>query len=473
MNIFSYFKNKGIDVVNRAFYAKINEWNSWYISNVRGFTKYRIYTGQDTYVTKKRHTLAAAKMVSQDIADLLMNERVKITLENDLENEYVQNVLKKTRFYSLINEYQERKAAVGTVAYVPYLDDMVVDDEGNVIDGKISIDFYTAQNIYPVSWKNGVVTECVFGCAKTDSGKKYIQLQFHKLENGKYVIENSVVKADNSNTGTELTPAEWKQIKTFATLAERIETDSTEPQFVIDKLNIVNNADNDETNPMGIALFANSIDVLRKMDLEYDSYANEFDMGRKRIMVAPEMVKSRNGCLAFDENDTVFYKLPEEYYGDNSSQDLIKEIDMSLRVNEHSTAINDDLNYLSMKCGFGTGRYRFENGGITTATEVISVNSDMYRTLQKHELILDEVIKNLVKIILRLANVLGNSFDVDTIVKIDFDDSIIEDKQTERNTDKADVAIGAMQLWEYRSKWYAETEAQAKKAIVVESDVIE
>mgnify|MGYP007025236694 CR=1 FL=1 len=27
---------------------------------------------------------------------------------------------------------------------------------------------------------------------------------------------------------------------------------------------------------MGVALFANGIDVIRKLDLEYDSYANEF-----------------------------------------------------------------------------------------------------------------------------------------------------------------------------------------------------
>ena len=476
MNIWAYFRKKGIDVLDSTFYAKIDEWYSWYVSNVKGFTWYRIYTGQDTYVTKKRHSLGAAKMVSQDIADLLMNERVKITLENNTANDYVQDVLTHTRFYALINEYQERKASTGTVAYVPYLDDMEVDAEtGDVISGKISIDFYTAQHIYPISWNNGRVKECVFECIKTEKNKKYCLLQFHRMnEQGLYVIENAVVQCTSGDTGKELTPDEWKKLNTFKNLAEKVETYSSEPQFVIDKLNIVNNASEDVTNPMGIAIFANAIDVLRKIDLEYDSYANEFDMGRKRIMVAPEMVQNKNGVMAFDQNDTVFYKLPEEYFGDNAnSQDLVKEIDMNLRTTEHSTAINDDLNYLSLKCGFGTGRYRFEKGGMTTATEVISVNSDMYRTLQKHELILEDVIKELVRIILRLANVLGAGLDENTEVKIDFDDSIIEDKQSERNTDKADVSMGAMQLWEYRAKWYAETEQQAKAAIVQESDVIE
>ena len=46
-------------------------------------------------------------------------------------------------------------------------------------------------------------------------------------------------------------------------------------------------------------------------------------------------------------------------------------------------------------------------------------------------------------------------------VTVDFDDSIIEDKQTERAEDRKDVAMGAMGLPEYRAKWYGETEEVA------------
>lgn len=67
--------------------------------------------------------------------------------------------------------------------------------------------------------------------------------------------------------------------------------------------------DEDDTNPMGVALFANSIDVLAKIDLEYDSYANEFTLGRKRIFVAPEMLTDANGSQVFDPDDSVFYTL--------------------------------------------------------------------------------------------------------------------------------------------------------------------
>ena len=244
-----------------------------------------------------------------------------------------------------------------------------------------------------------------------------------------------------------------------------METGSDKPQFVIDRLNIVNNADEDLSNPMGVALFANAIDVVRKIDLEYDSYANEFSLGRKRIFVAPEMLTMENGNAVFDPNDTVFYELPEDYFKNSESKEALHEVNMELRIEEHSKAINDDLNWLSLKCGFGTERYKFEGGGVKTATEVVSENSDLYRSLTKHELVLERVLVQLIRTIVRTGIRLGMAeLKEDADITIMFDDSIIEDKTTERQNDRQDVAMGAMGLAEYRAKWYGETveEAQAK-----------
>ena len=126
-----------------------------------------------------------------------------------------------------------------------------------------------------------------------------------------------------------------------------------------------------------------------------------------------------------------------------------------------------------MKCGFGTQRYRFDNGNIQTATQVISENSDMYRTLQKHEIVLDEVIRNLIHVIIRLGiATMVPGLKIDTEITIDFDDSVIEDKQAERQSDRQDVAMGVMGLAEYRAKWYGETEEQAAGRIPEQTGVI-
>lgn len=470
MNIFNYFKQKGIDTVDQSFYKKIDEWVSWYVGNVRRHSFYRIYTGRGTYKKCQRKSMGMAKKLSEDIADLLLNERVTITLNDEKTNEYVKKVLEENRFQVMGNDSQERKAFTGTVAYIPYLDNMEVGEEGEVISGEIKINYVDAPNIYPVSWNNGRVSECIFSFPHVVNRKKYIHLQSHILEGGEYLIKNTVLRSESgSRDGTELAEDEWRKLKPFATMAAETRTGSDKPQFVIDRLNIVNNTD--VSNPMGVAIYANAIDILKKLDIEYDSYCNEFDLGRKRIFVKPEMLTNVDGSAAFDPDDSVFYALPEDY---EAGQDgLIKEIDMNLRTEQHSQAINDDLSYLSLKCGFGTAHYKFDSAGVKTATEIISENSDMYRMIKKHEIVLEDALKQLIDIIIRLGIVLHEPLNPDCEAVINFDDSIIEDKETERNRDRQDVSMGVMSQAEYRAKWYGETLEEAQKNLPEQSQVIE
>lgn len=478
MNIFAYFKQKDIDTLDPRFYRQIEVWRSWYASNVRKFHKYKVYRGNGTSVNCTRYALGMAKRVCEDMADLLLNERVTITIANETTDEFVKQVLKANTFEELGNEYQEWKSALGTVAYVVYINDSIIDENGNMKGGTVGINYVEAANIFPTSWQNKAITECIFTFHKTYKRKKYVHFQYHKLEEvtgenrKQYVIENSIVE-NTTGTGRELEQKQWNEIPAFCGLAERMETNSDKPLFIIDRLNLVNNADEDSTNPMGVSLFANAIDTIKKLDLEYDSYANEFSLGRKRIFVAPEFLTMQDGSAVFDPEDTVFYELPEDYFKRSESKEAMHEVNMELRIDEHSRALNDDLNWLSLKCGFGTDRYKFENGGVKTATEVISENSDMYRSLTKHELILERVLIQLIQTIIRAGISIGIPGLVEnTDITIAFDDSIIEDKTTERQSDRQDVSMGVMGLAEYRAKWYGETLEQAQKNLPEQASVM-
>lgn len=468
MDIKKYLNNAGYDTVDASFYSLIRVWKSWYMGDVNKFHRYKMYNGKE-HVPCRRLSLGMAKKLSEDIADLLLNERVQITIQDKATSEFVLKVLDDNNFAVIGNDYQERKAYTGTVAYVPYLDNIEVSEDGDVVPGdtgKVRINYVSASNIYPLSWCNGYITECAFVFPKVIKTKKYAHIQLHILDDGMYVIENHVVEC-SAGAGKEIPAETWRDLHGFESMSEKIYTGSPERQFVIDRLNISNNSDKD--NPMGVAIFANSLDVLRGLDTVYDSYINEFVLGKKRIFAAPELMGvDLLGNPVFDPNDVVFYQLPDGYLKDGGKP--IETVDMELRAEAHEKAINDNLNILSMKCGFGQNHYRFENGSIQTATQVISENSDMFRTINKHELILEPVLDELIRIIARLGGVLGVNTDPDTEIVVDFDDSIIEDKQAERQSDRQDVSMGAMTLVEYRAKWYGETEEEAAKNIVQETD---
>ena len=470
MNITKYLKELGYDTVNRSFYTLIAAWKSWYRSNVANFHAYKVYSGKN-YIRCKRHSMGMTKKVCEDIADMLLNEHVTITISDEHTSTFVEGVLKANKWQQLGNQFQEKKSATGTVAYVPYIENAEAENEtGRIIEGSgdIKIDYVSAENIYPLSWSNDVVNECAFVFPKTYKNRNYAVIQIHVVEDGEYVIYNHLVETTNG-ASTEIEADKWKDMQPFSALAPKAATGSSKRQFVVDKLNIANNFDDD--NPMGLAIFANGIDQLKGCDTAFDSYVNEFVLGKKRIFAGMDtMSEDITGERVFDPDDVVFYKLPAEAMEGGKP---IVESNMELRSEQHNKAINDFLNILSVKCGFGTEHYKFENGNITTATQVISENSDLYRTIKKHEIILNDVMVELIQIICRLGNVLGAGVKEDADINIDFDDSIIEDKATMRKEDRNDVAMGVMSLAEYRAKYYGETLEKAQSSLPEQEKVME
>ena len=456
MNIIEKLKALGYTTVDEDFYRKIDEWKSWHEGDVKGFHRYKVRNGQNV-VKCKRYTMNMGKKVPEDWANLLMNERVEITLDGDKEQEFIDRVFADNNFRVRANEMQEFAFALGTVAFIPRVVGMQVVD-GSAISGSaqgIAIDYVTVEHIWPLSWRNGVIMECAFDSIVTSNGEDYCYLQIHRKENGVYQIENRVYHYDNDNIGAEV---ELSEVSGFENVPAVVYTGSDRRQFVIDRPNIANNFD--YSVPLGVSVYANAIDNLKGVDVAYDSYVNEFLLGKKRIMVKPAAMEYLDGEPVFDASDVTYYVLPEDLGNDGS---VITPIDMTLRTADHTTGIQTMLDLLSSKCGFGESHYRFDGGNLTTATQVISENSTLFRTVKKHEIILEQAIKELCRVILHLGNTaMGAGLNEEAEVTIDFDDSIIEDKTSERNNDRQDLAAGIMNDWEYRAKWYHEDEATAK-----------
>ncbi len=382
--------------------SHINEYLEWYQNDVQKFHRYKVYNGVQIQ-EETRYRLGMAKKVCEDWATLLLNEKVNIKAGKFEKRQ--SEILNNNNFGEQANKLIEITFALGLGAFVEYKNK----------SQDIVIDYVRANMIYPISWDNGDIIECAFASCRAYNGKTCIYLQIHRLgrvkgENPKlYYIENRYF---DKESGKEITAPDG--------ISQKVETKSNSPLFQIIKPNIINNIDLD--SPFGISVFANGIDQLKGCDMIYDSYINEFVLGRKRILVPITLAKKQmqaDGVEAptFDPKDTVFYAMP----GDRTSDLTPTEIDMSIRAQEHELAIQRMLDLLSLKCGMGTGRYKFDSSGVKTATEVISDKSDLYQNLKKNEKIIETAIIKLVKTIAFLD---GKSIDN---VTVDFDDSIIED----------------------------------------------
>lgn len=386
-------------------YSHILEWLEWYQNDVEKFHKYKVFNG---VVTKEeeRYKLGMAKKVCEDWANLLLNEKVAIKAGN--YEKRLQEVLDNNNFLVRANQLIEMAFALGTGAIVEYLD-----------GEEVMIDYIRADMIYPLSWDNGDITECAFGSVRVIDGKEVLYLQIHRLgksdneeDSEHYYIENKYIDRKESK---ELDPPEG--------VIPLVPTGYDKPLFQIITPNICNNIDLD--SPLGVSVFANAIDQLKGCDLVYDSYMNEFVLGRKRILIPisfakMQMEKDGVAAPAFDASDTVYYQMP----GDRDSNLKLTEVDMSIRANEHELAVQRSLDVLALKTGLGTGRYQFDSSGVKTATEVISDKSDLYQNRQKNAIIVNAALIDMVEAIAFL------DAEKEVEVSIDFDDSIIEDTNT-------------------------------------------
>lgn len=452
MNLNDFFKSIGYDISGlKSGFSGINEYLSWYKGFVNDFHRYYIYNGEKR-INMTRYSLQMSKKICENFADLLMNEKVTITLGDDMSNKILKEILTYNNFYTKANQGIEKAFALGTGAFLLSLEDV---SETNT--GKIKIQFVNACDIYPLTFDENGTKECAFTNygTKVDmhTGKvvKILNLQIHTLNEQKnYVIQNfRFVEGENK----ELT-----QIELEDDVTEMIDTGMKNRWFILIKPNIINNID--FYGPFGISIFANSLDVIKGLDQAYDSLVNEINLGRKRVYVTADAMRvGSDGCFknAFDPNDVVFYMLERISVNDGL---YIKEDNGQLRVDDLTKTIQTNLNLLSMKLGLGDNYYKFDGNTVSkTATEVISENSDLYRTLQKHKVLLESALTELVGTIGMIAG-----FNTENI-QIDFDDSIIESKEQERLQDRQDMAIDVLSKVEYRMKWYGEDEQTAKVKI--------
>ena len=425
-------------------------WARWYKGKVPSFHQYYIYNGQKK-IRRDRKSMKMAKQVCEDWASLLMNEKVKIVVH---DNEKMEKLLMDMDFWNKANETVEKAFALSLAGLVLDVCGIEIEEDETTGEGVIKsmdnayldLSVHSAFTTIPITWERGRVTECAFVSENTD----YTHVSCHlKGEDGNYII------------------VDYKEYKDKEPEEFTFNTNSKYPFFAIIHPRTTNNLEPDSDAP--ISIFANAIDTLKAIDTKYDSYDVEFMQGKKRTYVSSEMnkVDEQTGEIVktFDPEDTIIYALPFQMNINGENKNLITSISDPLRTQEHSQAIQDELNYLSKQVGLGVDYYRFEKGRVMTATQVISEKSDTFRNMKKHEGILEKEIISLVKAIMNAGNEFTSDYHFDNPeeAEVTFDDSIIEDKATEKDNDRKDLEAGVMTKVEFRMKWYGEDKETALK----------
>lgn len=445
-----YLKERGYSV-ETDMDDKIAEWWQWYTATHAWYSSTTTVDGKTFKV--ERISIKPARMVCQEWASLLMNERTLVATDNDVVNTWLDAWLKRTKFMSHGQGLVERAFALGTGGWALRGEDIQVSEvDGRVMpspNARIIAQRFDARHVIPLSYDEDTCSECCFRSSVTIRGARYDQLQLHlKGDDGTYVIETALFDKDGKYVELE-------------DMAARIETLSEVPLFALVRPGLENTIA--DFSPFGVSVFDDALGAVRLTDVAINTLYNDLYLGQKMLFLDERMldVGSDGKIVVPRESDQQLFRKAEM----DAGQSPIEDYNPDLRVTDSRMALTTALETLGQRTGLGADYFSLEEaGGVKTATEVVSDNSDLFRNVRKHENVLEPAIATIIEGIISLARVFGESLPEDFGgVSVTFDDSVIEDTEALRARDLREVGSGMMQPWEYRVKWYGDDEKTAKE----------
>ena len=464
-----YLNKKHNTNISTEYYTHINTWRCWWEGFVQSVHTYRELGLDNQPRTRELYRLGMAKRITEDWAALLLNEKTEIVVEDkkasvwlmgDESEQGTGGVLGNSNFWAEGNELLEKAFAYGTGAFVARAEGAKVNAKGEVISDaecKAAVEYIDALNIIPLSVEKSRITEAAFVSEFTKLGKHYIYIESHtKGEDGNYIIENEYFL---------LNGMDMKKTELPNGIIEKFNTGSPVPWFAFIYPNITCNIKNN--NGLGVSVYANALDILKATDIAYNNFVKDFILGGKKVFYNKAMLQTDKEGKTLTPDDVALQLFQQVGDGmDFDAKQMVQEFNPSLRVQENKDGVQAQLDYLSFKCGMGTKRYQFNASGVKTATEYNGERQELVQHAQRHAIVLESALKTICKALLYIGKAFCNAdIDPDTPISIKFEDGFVIDDVSARENDRQDIRDGILQHWEYRVKWYGETEEDAKAAI--------
>ena len=486
------FEVGGVPAFNQFYYFGIFVWKWLYKGYYKAWHRIAAPTIADPNGVRDMERMDVAKALCAEMAGLVWSEQCEVHVsqgdgEKQPLDDFVHDVLAKNNFWCKMQENIEQAMALGGAAIKVWYEDKH-DSQGNVVPGSghISIGFCMADQFVPTAWDNAKVTDGVFISRQAKDGYYYTRLEWHKWDGLTYWVSNELYRAEQ---GKRQNTSEPQDILGFRYPLESIYpylNESTPMQglqqslFAYYRPAQANNID--DNSPLGVSIYANALSTLKALDICYDSLVREFTLGKKRIIVPAQCIRTvvdpqtGNTLRYFDANDEVYQALATD------APDALKIQDNSveLRVDEHVAAINAFLSVLCLQTGLSAGTFTFDKAqGLKTATEVISENSKTYKTIKGHQLQVKMAINQIVNAIIEVASIYDLQWEGQSIrtlaargweSKVVFDDSILQDRQTNINEGVLLVGNGLMSKKRFMVDTLGMTEDEADRELQVIAD---
>ena len=428
----------------------------------------QMYKGEAPWLSDNVKSLGLPAMIASEKARMATLEmQVKVT-GNSERAKFIEKP-----FLDAVNNVRkelEYGIALGGFVIKPFV------TEG--ADGKYKIEtsFAPANEFYPIAFSvTGEVTEAAFIDHIITKDYIYSKVERHKLDKrdnkSVLIVENYAFRKPANNqtylNDTELGNAIPLQSE-WAMLIPHVEIEEMDTLlFAYFRMPQANNVD--MSSPLGVSGFSRAEKLIQDADEQYSNLLWEFEGGQLAIDVD-------RTCFGIDGNSKgedryVLPKLQDRLYrrtldlGDDSAYNVFAP---TLRDKSLLNGLNSILIQIENVCDLSRGTLSAVNfTEARTATELKILKQRSYAANADVQKELEKALRKTLEIMDKYCDMYEIVPKGDYEVAYCWDDSIIIDKDAERQIDLIDVEKGLMSKQEYRVKWYGETDEQALNALKV------
>lgn len=415
----------------------------------------RMLQDRPPWLNKTIQSAGLPAAIAAETARLVTLE-LKTEVTGSPRADYLQGVY-KDRILDQLRPYVELGCAKGGLIVKPY-----------VANGQIDIQFVQADAFFPVSFDgSGRITQCVFLDMYRKGDKRYYRLEIHGLSSkGQLRISNrAFVSTNDYSLGNEIDVASvdrWTGMES-ETVFEGVDR----LLFGYFRIPLANTEDNG--SPLGVSVYSRAVDLIRVADKRYSQLDWEYDAKEAAVHIA-------NSLLKFNA-DTQKYEYPAgkerlyrefEYNVGAQDKPLLDAYSPDIRDQSFLAGFNNQLRRIEFACNLAYGTLSDPGNVDKTAEEIRASKQRSYSFVSDCQMALQKALQDTVAAMDFYCTICQLAPEGDYEIGFVWDDSIVVDADKERQSDRQDVAMGVMQAWEYRSKWYGEDEATAKSRVVVE-----
>lgn len=399
----------------------------------------KCFSGKAPWLDENVISLRLEQSITREFANITLNE-MTVNISNETLSKLFEAATEE------LNSELQSGLATGAMVIKPLGGDKVQYISANAF---VPIEFDTRHRLVKV----------IFPEFKKIGDNYYTRLEYHSLdtEKGLTITNTAYVSASEGQLGREIplvTVYEWANLPTSVTYPAM-----RRPAFGYFRTPIKNTIDG---SSCGMSVYANDINLIRKIDTQFGRLDWEFESGERAIHVDAAAFK-KGGTEKLNKR---LYKAIDVDLGD---EELFKDFSPAIRQADITDGLNTYLRRLEFSVGLAYGDLSDPDTVAKTATEILSAKNRKYNTVSAIQKQLKYCLDDLV-----YALAFYNSLTTSGYTFVcDFKDSILTDEQTERTQDIQDLSLGIMRPDEYRMKWYGEDEKTAKMNLPQSSEVVD